>query len=345
MTVALYLDSADVAGLATRQVVLAAARHAVDSEGADGTVLPARIDVPTESGFLRVMPAALGDVMGLKVMTLVEGLGTRYLLLVHSTASGELVGVLDAEQVTKLRTAAITALAGEVMAPEPPRRLALVGTGFEAEGHLRMLADIWPLERVHVYSRSAERRAGFAARLGAELGIDVAPMAGVADALAGARTVVLATKSREPVLDGAAIAPESVVLSIGSTRPDLRELDRGTFARAARVLADDPDQVARESGDAIEALATGAIERDAMCSLGAALADPALLERRDGRDLLVFKSVGTAVQDLALARAALTAAKDAGCGRELGELARLKPFADAVKRTVPPAVAADGGVA
>jgi alanine dehydrogenase len=325
---ALFLEGSDVTALAEPALVMAAAHRAIETHDAETTVVPTRLDVQTEAGFLRVMPAAMGGVMGLKVMTLAVGLGTRYLLLVLKTATGELRGVLDAEHVTRLRTAAITTLAGEAMIVDAPRELALIGTGFEAEGHLRMLAGAWPVERAHVYSRSESRRKEFAARLGAELEIDVRPAASAAEALAAASTVVLATKSEQTVVDCRDVRDGSVVLSIGSTRPDLRELDRGSFARAACVVADDPRQVTAESGDVIEALSTGAIEKSQIASIKSAMSDPSLLERRDGRDLLVFKSVGTAVQDLALADALLSAAHVAGRGRDLGELARLKPFAE-----------------
>lgn len=334
----LFLSGTDVAELSNDELVLRAARRAVESEGADDTVVPPRIDVPTSAGFLRVMPAAMGDVMGLKVMTLVEGLGTRYLLLVHSTASGELVGVLDAEEVTRLRTAAITALAAGILQPEPPRELGLIGTGFEAEGHLRLLARLWPVETVSVYSRSSARREEFARSLSAELGVRIVPAPSAAEAVGAAATTVLATKSREPVVDGDDFPRRAVVLSIGSTRPDLRELDRRSFERAAAVLVDDPEQVSLESGDVIEATATGAIESRRLVSMGSGRSNGDLLRREDGRDLLLFKSVGTAIQDLSLARAALEAAREAGRGRELGELTRLKPFAEALKQ------AAEAGV-
>jgi ornithine cyclodeaminase/alanine dehydrogenase-like protein (mu-crystallin family) len=271
------------------------------------------------------MPASLDGVMGVKVMTLTRGLGTRYLVLVYEQESGALVGALDAAEITRLRTAATTAVAGEQLAPEGCAVLGLVGSGFEAEGHLRVFANQWPLEHVDVFSRSAERRETFAARLGADLGLDVRPVATVAEAVSTAPVSVLATKSTEPVVDGSAFPAGAVVLSIGSTRPDLRELDRATLRRAAVLVVDDAAEVTRESGDIIDGLDSGALSREHVVSM-AALA-PGARPSADGRDLLVFKSVGTAVHDLSLAIALLDAARAAGRGRDLGELTGLKPFA------------------
>lgn len=321
----LYLSGADVRALGTHEVTMAAARAAVEAERAGRTVVPPRMDVDLEQGFLRVMPAAFNELMGLKVMTLVRGLGTRYLILLYRQSTGELAAMLDADEVTRLRTAATTAYAGELLAPEGAARLGLVGSGFEAEGHLRAFAQLWPLEEVLVYSRSQQRREAFAARMTDELGVAVRAVATVADAVGTAPVSVLATKATAPVVDGADIRPGAVVLSIGSTRPDLRELDRATLRRAATVLVDDPRQVRLESGDVIDGLQSGALTEERIVGMAAASERP--FERGEDRDLLVFKSVGTAIQDLALASMAVEAAIASGRGREIGELTRLKPFA------------------
>lgn len=321
----LFLDSGDITALATPAVTMTAARTAVAAERTGRAVLPPRLDVDLPSGFLRTMPAAFDDVMGLKVMTLVKGLGTRYLVLVYSQSSGELVAVLDAAEITRLRTAATTAVAAEMLSPDGVRALALVGTGFEAEGHLRLFAAVWPLEQVVVYSRSVERREGFAARMRDELGVAVHAVDSAADAVASAPVTVLATKSTDPVVDGATFPAGAVVLSIGSTRPDLRELDHATLARSELVLADDAKQVCSESGDIIAGLEHGALTHEMIVPMASMDGGPRAA--RDGRDLVSFKSVGTAVHDLALAHVLIEAAREEGLGRELGELTALKPFA------------------
>lgn len=322
-----FVDGADIRELATDEVCRTAARFALDAETAGRTELPPRIDLPTGRGFLRTMPAVLDDVMGLKVMTLVRGTGTRYLVLLYGVADGELLGVFDADELTRLRTATYTAVAAELMVARPPARLAVVGSGFEAEGHLRALAGVWALGSVVVFSPSEQRRSAFAARMGSELGVPVDPAPDVAAAVADADVVVLATKSTDPVLDGRRLPAGIVVLSIGSTRPDLRELDVATLGRSGTVVVDDPAQVLAESGDVIEAVAQGALEPSRLVAVSAVAREPGLLRREPGRDLLTFKSVGTALQDLALARHVLAAAHAAGRGRDLGELTGLKPFA------------------
>jgi alanine dehydrogenase len=325
----IHLCAEDVRALATHAVTMDAARAAVGLEHDGHVVVPPRIDVDLPTGFLRVMPAALGPVMGLKVMTLVRGVGNRYLILLYDQRTGELLATLDGDEVTRLRTAATTAVAAELLAPMGTSRLGMLGSGFEADGHLRALAQLWPLEQAVVFSPSAERRESFARRMSAELGFEVRPVASPSAAIAHAPVSVLVTKATAPVVDGAGFPPGAVVLSIGSTRPDLLELDRATLARAGTLLVDDPRQVVLESGDIIDGIAAGAITQDRMVSLADAAAEPSRLRAGGDRDLLVFKSVGTAIQDLALSHRLVEAAREVGAGREIGELTRLKSVAPA----------------
>ena len=325
----LFLDSDDIRSLAAEDVCERAAWAAVRAESSGRTQLPGRIDLPCENGFLRVMPAVLGAVMGLKVMTLAEGIGNRYLVLMFDSQSGDLRGALDADELTRLRTAAYTATAARLLVGEgAPRNLAVIGSGFEADGHLRALLRLWTFDSVNVFSPSRERREAFATRQTAELGVKVAAVETPDDAVGDADLVMIATKSRTPVLDGTRIRSNAVVLSVGSTRPNLRELDAATMRRTGTLVVDAVAQVKAESGDIKAALREGDLTDDRLASVAAVADRPELLRRDDGRDLLTFKSVGTALQDLALAELLVAAAEQNGVGRELGELAALKPFAD-----------------
>jgi alanine dehydrogenase len=324
----LFLDGEDIKALATHGLCERAAQVAVRAESSGHSQLPPRIDVPSGNGFLRVMPAVLGSVMGVKVMTLTEGVGNRYLVLLYDSATGELRGAFDADELTRLRTAAFTAAAARLIVAEQPRKLAVIGSGYEADGHTRTLCRTWSFETVAVFSPSTERRETFATRISTELDLKVIPSESSQAALAGADVVMLATKSRTPVLDGADVKAGATVLSVGSTRPNLRELDATTMRRTGTLVVDDLRQVLAESGDIRAALADGDLTQDRLAPVAAVSEDATLLRRTGERDLLSYKSVGTALQDLALADLLLDAAQREGRGRSLGELAALKPFAN-----------------
>ena len=305
----LCFDAESLEGHVSNQDGLDAMRECFAAEAAGKTRLPHRIDTPTGKGFLRVMPAVFDDVMGLKIMTLVEGIGNRYMVLLYQVDTGALLAMFDADELTRIRTAATTALAGLQMCATPPDEMGLIGTGFEAVGHLRMMAHIWPLRTVHAYSPNAERRERFAAQMSAELKID-------------------ATKAKLAVVDGADFAPGAVVLSIGSTRLDLRELDDRSLERAAVVVVDDTDAVLAESADIADNMKNGNLTREHLLPLSALVDGKALPKISGKRDLLVLKTVGTALQDLAMARAVYRDPAMQGRATDIGTLLTLKGFAN-----------------
>jgi alanine dehydrogenase len=317
-----YFSSHDIIELATPSVALAAARTAIDVEAAGLTQLPPRLDTNHENGFLRVMPAVYGDWMGVKVMTLARGVGNRYLVLLYARHSGDLIAVFDAHELTRLRTAATTALAGSLLVDSPPIQIGLIGTGFEASMHLQMLHEAWEIKRATVFGRDPERRVKFAARMSDLLEITVEPVENSAAACGGQQVVVLATKSADPVVDGRDFDPFTRVLSIGSTRPDLRELDGVTMSRAASLVVDDVVQVPLESGDIMTGLRDGDLRANHLLSMASLCSGATTAPFTAERDLVVFKSVGTALQDLALAIAVFEAG--IAQGRDLGVLAELK---------------------
>ena len=324
----LGFDAASLEGHVSNQDGLNAMHECFAAEARGRTRLPHRIDTPSGHGFIRVMPAVFDDVMGLKIMTLVEGVGNRYMVLLYQCDTGALLAMFDADELTRMRTAATTALAGTQICATPPAELGLIGSGFEAVGHLRMLAHIWPLRTVHVYSPNAERRERFAAQMSAELKIEVKAVATSRAAVNGKSCVVLATKAKTPVVDGADFAPGAAVLSIGSTRLDLRELDDRSLARAAVVVVDDPVAVLAESADIADNVKNAKLSREHLLPLAALVDGNALPPTSGARDLHVFKSVGTALQDLAMARAVYRDPAMRARAHDIGDLLTLKGFAD-----------------
>src|SRR6185312_5935255 len=125
----------------------------------------------------------------------------------------------------------------------------------------------------------------FAARMSEELGVSVVAVDRPEEAVADAKVSVLATKATTPVVDGGAFPAGAVVLSIGSTRPDLRELDRSALGRAGALLVDDARQVRLECGDVIDALGCGALAGEQIVSMADLDGDLGRLRRDGTRDL------------------------------------------------------------
>ena len=251
-----------------------------------------------------VMPAWLeGGSYGVKVVNIAPGNAARGLPGLHSTyvlydaRTGVPLAWIDGDEITARRTAATSALAASWLAPAGARHLAVIGAGRIA----RLLPEahrvVRPIERVTVWARSPARAEALVVALAAQ-GFDAHAATSVEAAVADADIVSCATLARAPIVCGRWLAPGSHLDLIGSFSPAMREADDACFA-AARVIVDS-DDAATKSGDLIGPLARGILCREDIGTL-ARLARAQRDDDRVAGQRTVFKSVGSALEDLAAA--------------------------------------------
>jgi ornithine cyclodeaminase/alanine dehydrogenase-like protein (mu-crystallin family) len=207
--------------------------------------------------------------------------------------------MFDAGPVTALRTGAATGAATDLLAAPDASRLALIGAGAQAADQVRGVHAVRPLSELTIVGTGSERAGLLAKDLAAELpetAIQVTEDA--AKAVAGADIVCCATPATEPLFPASALPGRAHVNAIGSYRPGMRELPGELLARAATVVVDDREAVLAEAGEIIDAVRSGRIATGDLVPLGEALGRPAA----PPEGWTVFKSVGTAAQDWALAR-------------------------------------------
>lgn len=323
---ALLLRHDDVARIATMGVAIDAMSHVFRLEGEGQVGQPHRYDVGSGRGWLRLMPVVAPglDAFGFKAMNLTHGVGVRYAIWVYHLDSGELRGILDARLITAIRTAATSAVATRHLARNDVERTAVIGTGAEARTHLQAMQAVRPAAKVTIYSRSAANRAAFVTDMASVVDSELIDCATLEDAVTGADLVVLATKSPEPVLFARHLQPGMHVNSIGSARKDQFELAGDTFGQFATVVCDSRQHVFTEAGDAIDAV-TGGYAIDSAANLA-----ELMVGGRPGRcnadDTTLYKSVGTATQDIALASRLLDIAEADGLGQDLGGFPEAKSF-------------------
>ena len=205
--------------------------------------------------------------------------------------------VADAAAVTTLRTGAAVGVATDLLAPPGAGRLTLIGAGAQAPDQVRAVHTVRPLRRLTVVDRHPERARALVEELAPELeGVELATATNAARAVRDAQIICCATTATRPLFPEAALPERVHVNAIGAFRPTMRELPDELLA-SATVVVDELDAVLEESGEIIHALDAGALAKDDLTELGTALADPP-----DHRGRTVFKTVGVAVQDWALAR-------------------------------------------
>ncbi len=319
MSQTVFLTDADVRAAFDWAAGARALTAAYADEAAEA-MFPPRSMARGDGVWLRALTgiAPDGATMGAKLIAASPKAGAAsYLVAVFDQQTMALSALLDGNAITGFRTAATSAMAADALAAPDAARVAVIGSGFEAKNHVRALAALRPLHSVAVFSPRAESRARFVADLD-DLGLDFVSAGTAQDAVAGADIVICAARSRDetPTLRGEWLRPGMTVVSIGSTLPEQRELDEDAIRRADLIVADMVDEVVHDTGDMIAATAVGVAFADKTVDLSAVIGG-----RHPGRtsaeQIVLYKSVGAAIQDLAVAALCVERAAMLGIGTPL----------------------------
>jgi ornithine cyclodeaminase/alanine dehydrogenase-like protein (mu-crystallin family) len=293
-------------------------------------LLPVRssMALPDAAGFLLTMPALLTrqHALGLKVLTVFPGNGGtpfaahQGVVLLFEPEHGNLRAILDAGEITAIRTAAVSGLATRLLAREDAVELAILGSGAQAHAHLQAMGLVRPLHRVRVWSRNPAHARVFAEREAVGRPFPIETAATADEAVLDAGIICTVTSSTEPVLRGASVAAGTHINAVGASRPNARELDT-TAVSAARLFVDQREAALREAGDFLIPRQEGAIgDEHIRGELGELVLNPAL-GRQSAGEITLFKSLGLAVEDTAAAQYVYSRALQRGAGTlvELGQ--------------------------
>ena len=255
--------------------------------------------IRTEAGGVKL--STLGAVIptqqvaGAKVYTTIAG-QFSFVILLFSTVDGRPLASFDAGAITRLRTAACTVLAAQRLARADAATLALFGAGTQGVQHALQLSAALPLQRILICDPFAD--AGAADRLAAQCGVPAA-FAPADEAVAAADIIVTASRSTTPLFAGTLVKPGTFVAAIGSSLPHTHELDDALLSRAAAVVVEWRPQSLREAGDLVLADKT-VLPDSKIVELADVLLDTTPV-RRHADDIVIYKSVGVGLEDVALA--------------------------------------------
>jgi ornithine cyclodeaminase len=280
------------------------------------------IEVGLQKAFVGVMPAFIDEpaMLGTKVVSVfgsnaAVGLPTHLATIVLlDPMTGELLAIMDGRYITEARTAAVSAVSVKHLARKDATRLAIIGTGVQARSHLEAISAVRQLDEIRVWSRSAANRAAFAREMRARTPATITVASSASTAVAAADVIVLATASREPVVQSDWISDGAHVCAVGACRPDQREMDSALVARG-RIFVDSRTAALAEAGDIILPIKEGAIaETDVAGELGEVVLGR-IAGRTSREEVTIFKSLGMAVEDVAAAHLAYVKAAERGLGR------------------------------
>ncbi len=287
-------------------------------------VLPLRsiLVMPGELGMLGNMPGYLGEpeCFGVKLVSLIpRNKPPRFsshlgLVLLFEVEHGQPVALLDAAEITAIRTAAVSGLATRLLARPEASDLAILGAGEQARSHLESMLAVRKLNRIRVWARDYAKAAAFAQAEGVRHGVSIDVAGTPREAVSDADIICTVTKAREPILDGEWIAPGAHLNVVGSSVATAAEIDTATVVRS-RFFVDYRSSTITEGGEYLRALRSGAISPEHIRAEIGEVANGSQPGRTSPDEVTLYKSLGIAPQDLAAAHFVLQRARERGMGQ------------------------------
>jgi ornithine cyclodeaminase/alanine dehydrogenase-like protein (mu-crystallin family) len=308
MTV-LLLTEDEVRRLLTMEMALEGVEEGLRKLALDEAQNIFRTRTQTDQVMLHVLSAAANTlgVAGYKVYATSRA-GANFQVGLYDGKSGALLSLMRADFLGQMRTGAASGVATRLMARPDAAEVGVFGTGKQARTQMIAVCKVRAINRVHVYSRSDERRRQFAAEMSDVCRTLVEPVERPEAAARDKDIVITATNSREPVLNGHWISEGTHINAVGSNFLTKAELDALTVRRCKPIVVDSKDQARLEAGDLVQALEEGAIQWSEVRELG-----QIIVGRFPGRphphDITLFKSVGIGIEDVAVAARVYAKAK------------------------------------
>jgi ornithine cyclodeaminase/alanine dehydrogenase-like protein (mu-crystallin family) len=318
----IFLDEKTIMQLVGMKDALEATEEVFREAGQGNVTNVPRVRVPLKEGTLRLTAAVLGyrAYYGVKVSsTTVFGHNAGRVFCLYTENGGELCAIVQVFALGALRTGAASGVATRYLSNPDSSFLGLIGSGRQAYTQVEAIAGVRAIKEVRTFSRSPEKRIKFCQDIKARLGIDAQPVETAQEAVTRCDIVVISTTSTAPVLLGDWLSPGTHINAIGANYEHRRELDSIAVARAKFIATDDTEQVRYESTDLAVPVKEGLLGWHQVAPLGDVVAGR-LKGRAAKDDITLFKSLGVAIEDVALAVRAYEKAITLGIGERLPDL-------------------------
>ena len=242
--------------------------------------------------------------------------GARFWFHLFDGATGTPVALMQANRLGQRRTGAASGVATKFLARSDASTVGILGAGWQAESQLEALCRVREIREIRCFSRQAARRTSFAERMTKLLGVAVRATASPREAVEGMDIVAAATDSATPVIDGEWIGPGVHMNAMGANRLGSRELDVEAIRRCTFIAADSVEQARMEAGDLVQPSAGGLLDWSDVHELGEVVCGK-IKGRRRAKDVTLFKSLGLALEDVAVGALVYERAKKEGLGTEV----------------------------
>lgn len=310
---AIYIDNEQVRELLPMDECVQAMEDAFrdEGEGLGGSLVRQTLFYPGGRQRLMIGSSPGFDTYGFKTYG-----GGVNLMMVFSTSENRLEAIMESRVLSEIRTGAVAGLATKHMANDDASSIGVIGSGLQALAQVQAICAVRPIEKVKVYTRTAENRETFAEQLRSELGLDAVAVETGEECIGGSDVIVTATGSREPVFAAEWLSPGAHINAIGATTPGRREIDEATVGRCDVVVVESVAQAKVECGELMVAEDRGQFQWSQAVEMRHLVLG--LAGKRPSREAItLFNGLGVAMEDTAAAGVVLRKAKERGIGTEL----------------------------
>lgn len=327
----LILTQSEIRGLLPMGVCMDLVAEGLAKLTSNEAVNPLRsaIWLPDRSGLLGLMPGFVSEpaAFGLKVVGVFPGNhGTpldshQGIVALFDEETGVPTAILEASEITAIRTAAASGVATRLLAREDATVLALIGSGVQAGTHLAAMIEARPISRVRVFSPNPANREAFAVREAARHGLPIEAVDTARAAVEGADIICTVTSSHQPVLMGEWLKSGAHINAAGASIAQARELDTDAVKRSS-LFVDRRESTLNEAGDFLIPQAEGALGEEHILGEIGELVLGRIQGRRSDAEITLFKSLGLAVEDLITAHFVVRRAHEQGLGTTVDLIGR-----------------------
>jgi len=269
-------------------------------------VVPPRLslDIPDKNATSIVMPAyATGSpYYTVKIVSVNYSNPDKGLPLIHGIVqvfdaeNGEHIANLDGASVTAIRTGAASGLATDLLAKESANVCAVFGTGVQAASHVEAVLEVRPIKKIIVFSRSKPSAEKFCSTLANQVQCEI----GEKESLLEADIVCTTTPASSPLFEADKIKPGCHLNVVGSHQPSFREVPTDLVARS-KIIVDKREACEQEAGDLIIPVQEGSWSFEYLHGELGQVVSGDIIARESENEITLFKSVGNAIQDHAMA--------------------------------------------
>ncbi len=292
------------------------------AEGQWRMPLRVAIEMPAHDGIALFMPAYCEGLnsAGMKLVTVMSGNPAKNLPLIHSkylylsAETGETLSLMDAEYLTGVRTAVVSALVTDLLGKSGGRTMAIFGTGVQAWYHVEVFCKLFSIGEVLVFGQTPELSEEFAVRV--ERQLRKPARRAVMSELKRAEIICTCTTNSTPLFEAKDLRSDAHINAVGSYRPTTREIGSDVVAKAA-IVVDSYEAALKEPGDIVIPINEGVIRPESIYASIDELVSGAKPAPDVENKLTLFKSVGMALEDLVAAHLAYRNAIDMGLGTEV----------------------------